>query len=292
MDSSPIAHVRCKKHHMARGAESLRLAAVALLSLSMACSRPASRASAPDPYPPPPPAAHPSPSKAPPPALQGPRYRHPEGAIAFHCLVFAEAEATIEEGGKAVRLAFWLTNRTGIDREVTLHGHCPRGFVEVEGLPNGFDPMLTCQRGACMQPEMKTTLRVPASGRVSLGETQLRVDGDACNSPLPTGHLALSISVRGETHGGLVCSGPAQHLENGGGWLRFATTMPVPAPTPQRLPAPEPSPPRPSPMRENCPACGIGCPGSRPLTGTGPDGCPLCGCEEPWPTITRQPSAR
>lgn len=218
----------------------------------------------------------------PPPTFQPPVHRHPEGAIAFPCLVFAEVEASIEDGGKELRLQFSLTNRTGIDRQVTLHGHCPQGFVTVQGLPSGFDPMHTCQMGACANPEMTQVVTVPTEGKVSLGEARLSVQGDACNPPLPTGPLAISITVRGDMPNALVCSERPVPLENRAGSLRL-----VPEPSPPAAP-PTPTPPAPAPQQPQparpkpdhpCPICSMGCVNGIPATGVGPDGCPRCGCE-------------
>lgn len=73
---------------------------------------------------------------------------------------------------------------------------------------------------------------------------------------------------------------------------------PAPAPTPAspRAPlvveapetkAPTPRPKRPAPPKRAtpCPVCAFGCPGGIPSRKVGPDGCPVCRCEELRPTI-------
>lgn len=238
-----------------------------------------------------PPQGEPAPTPpAPAPMPKLPSYRHPEGAIALPCHVVAEVEAVIEEGGQAVRLGFALVNTTNAERTVSLHGHCPQGFVTVHGLPQGFDPMHTCRAGACIEPEMTRVVTVPARGRVQLGETRLRAEGDACNPPWPVGSRLLSISVQGHTGDAFVCPGGAVEIERdpSSSMLRLVPFESKPAPLPPQAPSPKPTTsPEPTPSvvpqpREKCPTCGIGCPSGRPLTGVGPDGCPLCGCEEHW----------
>lgn len=279
---------------MARDA-GLPVGVVILTSLGLlACSpRATSPAPPPEPHPvvAPSPPVSPSPTPAPAPSLQLPTYRHPEGAIALPCHVVADLDAVIEEGGQAVRLGFSLVNRSNADRSVTLRGHCPQGFVTVHGLPQGFDPLHTCRAGACIEPEMTTVVTVPARGRIPLGETLLRAGGDACNPPWPMDSRPLWISVQGHLGDSFVCPGAAVEIERepSSSTLRLVTHEPRPAPPP---PPPPTSPPRPTvpvepqPTRERvCPTCGIGCPDSRPLTGVGPDGCPLCGCEKRGPSF-------
>jgi len=240
----------------------------------------------------PPPAPGPAPTVTPP--MPAPSY--PVGAIALDCVVSAEIEPVIRTGGE-VTLRFSLKNHHPRPVEVTLQGTCPGGFVEVVGLPANFDPMHTCQAGACAQPTLMKTFTIAAGGSTPIGETRLPAQGNACNPPLPLGTMLLHARVN--LTGGApfaVCSGAQVHIERDhkSGALRLAgpvddednrlppqpTTAPSPKPTPTKAPAPKQAPKVAPTPRQNCPACGVGCPNGRPLTGLGPDGCPRCGCEK------------
>jgi hypothetical protein len=204
----------------------------------------------------------------------------PEGAIAVPCQVRSEVRARVR--ADRAELRFVLTNRTRKRIELELGGACPGGPVTLAGLPEGFDPHHTCQAGACPAPSQSTTVVLPPRGSKVIGRTVLTTGGDACNPPLPQGSTLLSAEVQVSAPW-QVCSGKPLHVVNRRGRLRRARPgEPVASPStlqpaaPAPLPAPAPAPPRP---RRDCPACGVGCPGSMPLTGLGPDGCPRCGCE-------------
>lgn len=231
----------------------------------------------------------PPPPSSPPPAPQLPEPSYPVGAIGPSCILRAEIEPIVRADSIAMR--FVLVNNSHAPATITLTGTCPGGLVELHGLPAGFDPMHRCQAGACVNPESKATYKIPARGKVTLGETTLRAKGDACNPPLPMGSTFLQATIVSDNPLD-ACNGATVHLvrDPRTGTLRRAADAeaPVPAvlvkpaPTPKTKPAPTPAPaPKPAPVapRKNCPTCAFACPRGVPSRKVGPDGCPSCSCE-------------
>lgn len=245
---------------------------------------------APAPAPAPPPAPPPSAPLPPPPAP------YPVGALGPPpCSLRATLEPTFE--GDHVRLAYRLESVRSEPVHLVLRSPCPAGPVAFDGLPAGADPLHTCQAGACVSGVTTTTYDVPAHGSVPLGETTLAARGDACNPPLPFGSTLLRLRVTAEGAAGTVCDGATIHIirdARTGALRRAALTAPrVPAaPPPARPVTRQPKPPQPEAPRKVCPACAIGCPNGIPKTGTGPDGCPVCGCEDLRSLIAPQPPSQ
>jgi len=200
--------------------------------------------------------------------------------------VRAELEPTFN--GDHVRLEYRLLNLRSEPVQLTLRSPCPAGPVTFDGLPAGADPLHTCQAGACISPVTTTTYNLPAHGTVVLGETTLAARGDTCNPPLALGSTLLRLRVTAEGAAGTVCDGATIHIirdAHTSALRRAAITDPrvSPAPPPRR---PVTTPAQPPPQRpKTCPECAIGCPHGVPKTGIGPDGCPVCGCEDLRPTI-------
>jgi hypothetical protein len=218
---------------------------------------------------------------------------YPVGAIDIPCTVRAEIEAVVT--ADAIRMKLVLMNLGPEEAKVTLKSRCPGGPVELGGLPAGFDPMHTCQAGACVSPTATTTYTIPGGRKtVVLGETTLRAQGDACNKPLPFGSTFLQASIVTEPRQWEVCNGAAVHIvrDHGTGKLRRAGLIdePVPAtppakpavaPKPQLKPQPKPAPPRP-PRTKPCPTCAFACTnGGVPSRRRDANGCSVCACEAP-----------
>lgn len=223
---------------------------------------------------------------------------HPVGAIDLPCTVRAEIEAVVT--ADAVHLKLVLMNIGAEEARVTLKTRCPGGPVELAGLPAGFDPMHTCQAGACISPSSTTTYTIPGGRKiVVLGETTLRANGDACNKPLPFGSTFLQANIVTEPKRWDVCSGAQVHIvrDHRTGKLRRASLLgaPVPATPPAKQPAPAPprTKPAPAPPRTEpapathrtkpCPTCGFGCTnGGVPSRRVDANGCPVCACDDPF----------
>ncbi len=210
------------------------------------------------------------------------------GALGWSCEIYPQLTPSLEREGRDLRLRFSLANDGAVARTVTLHRHCPAGQVTLHGLPAGFDPLHTCQMGACIGESKPLEISVPPHGQVPIGETLLRAAGDACNPPMPPGRLSLSVSVEAETRQALICERAPQAIEHDGptGRLRLvAPRRPAPAKPALEPPPPRPAtvvrapPPPPATRAHPCPACAFACPNGFPMTGVGPDGCPRCGCE-------------
>ncbi len=264
---------------------------------------PAGPGPAPTTTPPPGPNTAPTPVRGPAPAPiaptpQLPEPSYPVGAIGPTCMLRAEIEPAVRADSIAMR--FVLVNNSYAPATITLTGACPDGIVRIGGLPEGFDPMHRCQKGACTTPEMTSTFTIPARGKVLLGETTLRAKGDDCNPPLPMGSLWLQALIVSDNPLD-ACNGSSVHLvrDPRKGTLRLAAngadpeTKPAPQrPTPQRptpqRPAPKPT-PAPVVPRKNCPVCAFACLHGIPSSTPRSDGCPSCACEDLQGTMPPKP---
>jgi hypothetical protein len=273
----------------------IRSLAVALVLVVQACATsspadppPALPTPAPTPTPTPAPRS-PEPAPAPPSLPTGPGY--PVGAIDIACTVRAEIEAVVT--ADAVQMKLVLMNLGAQEAKVTLKGRCPGGPVELGGLPAGFDPMHTCQAGACASPNATTTYAIPGGRKtVVIGETTLRAKGDACNQPWPLGSTFLQANIETEPKQLDVCSGAQVHIirDHNTGKLRRANLIaePVPAiPPPVKQPAPATPKTKPAPVTpprtKQCPVCGFACTnGGVPSSRRDANGCPVCACDNPF----------
>ncbi|MDX2087738.1 MAG: hypothetical protein SFX73_07805 [Kofleriaceae bacterium] len=181
----------------------------------------------------------------------------------------------------AVRLNFFLVNSSDEPRTVKLKSACG-SVVQLAGLPAGT------QR-ACAQPEREKTFVVRARSRVAIGDTLVRAKGDARTPALPRGSTIFSANIQSDDPHD-VCGGGVAHIvrEHTTGRLRRAkpNEEPIPAtlPTPVVTPAPPSPKPVPAPRKvpgKVCPTCAFGCLHGVPTRKLGPDGCPVCGCDEP-----------
>lgn len=223
----------------------------------------------------------------------------PVGAIDVSCPVSTKLEATMR--GTRLVLTTSLVNRTGEPVEVPLRNRCPVGSVRVTGLPAGMDPTQSCNKGPCLAPDGTQTVTVPARESIVLATMELDANGDTCNQRLPAGSFALAAEVE-SSPAWLACRGVGVRIARDGprGPLRIvapgepASDEVLVTPTPARKPPPVVrKPAKPAPRvktvqkvrKRPCPACGIGCLDGVPLQGTGPDGCPRCGCENLRATI-------
>lgn len=195
-------------------------------------------------------------SRQPPP----PDRRHPGeppiGAITAPCTTRVDIEPTLR--GADVRLRFVLVTTERTPQTVTLRGGCA-GFVALTGLPEAIWPGRIT---VCADDQPVRTIRVRPRQRVLIGQFTVRGTPGRGRPALPTGSLFLQASVSADRH---VCSSPTLHLvRSARGTLRRARAGEQAVPP--VLPA------------SACSPCAIGCTDGVPLTGTGPDGCPVCGC--------------
>lgn len=161
--------------------------------------------------------------------------------------------------GADLRLRFVLVNNERTPQTVTLRGGCA-GFVSLTGLPEAIFPGRVT---ACRDDQPVRTITVRPRQRVRIGQFTVRGTPGRGRPVLPTGSLLLQASVSADRH---VCSSPTLHLvRSPRGTLRRAR------PGEQAVPPTPATAPR-------CTPCAIGCPDGVPLTGTGLDGCPVCGC--------------
>lgn len=237
-------------------------------------------------------AGPPAPAR-PPPAKVAPKWspeKPPVGAIGPRCHVRTLLDVTIT--GEQLHFTFALVNITGKAMKVTLTGTCPHGVVNLGGLPSGYDPMHTCQRGACVTPNESLTIDLPADRTpVPIGETTLASKGDACNPPLPVGSTFYQAEAT-STNWGELCSGPQIHIVKAkNGTLRRAKLdepiVPARPSAPPRTPpkvvhAPAPKPAPKSPAR-SCPACAFACTRGFPSSRHDAQGCLVCACDDIGP---------
>lgn len=231
------------------------------------------------------------------PRPNGPTYKLPEGAIDVSCPVTTTLEAVVHKGTR-LTLKASLVNRSASPEIVTVRNRCPQGPVRITGLPPGTDATQSCNKGPCVVPETMKEITVPAKRSVVLAELTLDANGDTCNRAFPVGRLALTAEVD-SPRAWQVCPGWGVTLVRSAarGPLRVASPdeLQPSAPTPKIEKAAKPAPKKPAKpapvvkkvRKRPCPACGIGCIDGIPLQGTGPDGCPLCGCERLGATIGR-----